>query len=110
MSCGTEPGHVVTGLGGDHLSGGLADPGNGLELFKLAGDRAGICSSIRVESPRIAAESQPSTPLGIEVCRTVIFLSPCGHQSSDEPAVTGLSVSVRYICCQRLDTVVTAAV
>jgi hypothetical protein len=37
---GAEPAHITTGLGDDHLSGGLADPGNGLKPLKLAGERA----------------------------------------------------------------------
>jgi hypothetical protein len=53
---GAKAGHVGAGLGDDDLGGGLTDPGDGGQLLKLAGNRR-ICSSIRVESSRIAAES-----------------------------------------------------
>jgi hypothetical protein len=37
MPSGGEAGHVRTGLGNDHLGVGLADPGDGGQLLKLAG-------------------------------------------------------------------------
>jgi hypothetical protein len=40
MPSGGETGHVRAGLGDDHLGDGLADSGDGGQLFKLAGKRA----------------------------------------------------------------------
>jgi hypothetical protein len=40
MPGGAEAAHVGAGLGDDDLGHGLADAGDGLELFKLAGKRS----------------------------------------------------------------------
>jgi hypothetical protein len=42
MSPGAKSGHVGAGLGDDDLGGGLADPGDGGQLFKLAGKRGHV--------------------------------------------------------------------